>query len=188
MMLGSTVSTAPSDTSARFVLRDRMKECIDQDDWRKMQGAFTASDPGAWLASIDVPTLVLQQPGPWSTDAASEVAAEIRGAKLQLLEDHGNMLYSATAEAPPGVKAIVEFVENLAAVPDGSADRRSEGLSTREVEVLRLVATGKTNQEIADALVISLNTVRRHVSNIFDKTGAANRAEATAYAARQGLI
>jgi two-component system, NarL family, response regulator LiaR len=55
------------------------------------------------------------------------------------------------------------------------------------VEVLRLVAAGKSNQQIADELVISLFTVNRHVSNIFAKTGAANRAEAASYATRQGL-
>ena len=61
------------------------------------------------------------------------------------------------------------------------------GLSEREVEVLRLVAAGRTNQQIADELVISLNTVARHVSNIFGKTGVANRAEAASYAHRRGL-
>lgn len=61
------------------------------------------------------------------------------------------------------------------------------GLSEREVEVLRLLAAGMTNQQIADHLVISLNTVIRHVSNIFDKTGVANRAEAATFAARNGL-
>jgi class 3 adenylate cyclase len=61
-------------------------------------------------------------------------------------------------------------------------------LSAREVEVLALVAAGKSNQAIADELVISLNTVARHVSNIFAKTGAANRAEAAAFAARHGLV
>jgi DNA-binding NarL/FixJ family response regulator len=65
--------------------------------------------------------------------------------------------------------------------PDGG------GLSSREIEVLRLLAAGRSNQQIADDLVISLNTVRRHVSNIFDKTGAANRAQATAYAKDYGL-
>ena len=62
------------------------------------------------------------------------------------------------------------------------------GLSRREVEVLRLVAAGRTNQQIADELVISLNTVARHVSNIFGKTGVANRAEAASYAHSRGLI
>ena len=60
-------------------------------------------------------------------------------------------------------------------------------LSSREVEVLRLIADGKSNREIAAALVISLNTVARHVSNIFDKVGAVNRTEAAAYAHRHRL-
>jgi DNA-binding NarL/FixJ family response regulator len=60
-------------------------------------------------------------------------------------------------------------------------------LSSREAEVLRLLAAGRSNQQIADELVISLNTVRRHVSNIFDKTGAANRAQAAVYAKDHGL-
>jgi len=62
------------------------------------------------------------------------------------------------------------------------------GLTKREVEVLRLIASGRSNQEIADELVISLNTVIRHVSNIFGKTGVANRAEAATYASRHGLV
>jgi DNA-binding NarL/FixJ family response regulator len=61
-------------------------------------------------------------------------------------------------------------------------------LSAREVEVLRLVAQGKTNAQIADLLVISRNTADRHVSNILSKTGSANRAEATLYAARNSLV
>jgi ATP/maltotriose-dependent transcriptional regulator MalT len=61
-------------------------------------------------------------------------------------------------------------------------------LSEREVEVLRLLAVGMSNQQIAEELVISLNTVARHVSNIFDKTGTANRTGAAAYAHRKKLV
>jgi DNA-binding CsgD family transcriptional regulator len=60
-------------------------------------------------------------------------------------------------------------------------------LTGREVEVLRLIAAGHSNRAIAQALFISPNTVLRHVSNIFTKTGVANRAEAAAYATRHGL-
>jgi predicted ATPase/DNA-binding CsgD family transcriptional regulator len=60
-------------------------------------------------------------------------------------------------------------------------------LSAREVEVLRLVAAGKTNREIAGGLTISLNTVERHVNHIFAKTGAANRVALARYAREQGL-
>jgi DNA-binding CsgD family transcriptional regulator len=60
-------------------------------------------------------------------------------------------------------------------------------LSQRELEVLRLLATGKSNQEIADTLFISLNTVATHVRNILTKTDCVNRTEAAAYALRHGL-
>jgi DNA-binding CsgD family transcriptional regulator len=63
-----------------------------------------------------------------------------------------------------------------------------DGLSSREVEILRLIARGQTNQQIAQELTISLNTVLHHVTNIFGKTGAANRTEAAGYAHRQNLI
>jgi len=63
-----------------------------------------------------------------------------------------------------------------------------DGLSQREVEVLRLIAQGKSNREIAEALFISLNTVGHHVSNILSKTGTPNRAGVATYAARHGLV
>ena len=61
-------------------------------------------------------------------------------------------------------------------------------LSDRELEVLRLVARGMTNQEIADQLYISLNTVKTHVRHIFQTLEARNRAEAIAYARAKQLI
>jgi len=62
------------------------------------------------------------------------------------------------------------------------------GLSSREIEVLRLVATGKTNRAIAADLVLSEKTVARHLSNIFTKLGLASRAAATAYAYEHHLL
>jgi DNA-binding CsgD family transcriptional regulator len=53
--------------------------------------------------------------------------------------------------------------------------------------VLRLVATGMTNREIADALVVSVRTVDTHVAHVYQKTGARNRSEASAYAASSGI-
>jgi DNA-binding CsgD family transcriptional regulator len=63
-----------------------------------------------------------------------------------------------------------------------------DGLTHREVEVLRLIALGKSNREIAEQLYISSHTVIRHVSNILGKTGVANRAEAASYALRHDLL
>ena len=62
-----------------------------------------------------------------------------------------------------------------------------EPLTERELEVLQLVAQGRSNQEIADYLVISEATVRTHVSNILGKLHLASRTQAALYALRQGL-
>ena len=61
-------------------------------------------------------------------------------------------------------------------------------LSDRELEVLRLLAAGKPNRQIAEELVVALNTVKKHVTHILDKLGAANRTEATARARELGLL
>ena len=80
--------------------------------------------------------------------------------------------------------ALQEQVESQAQPPPAYP----AGLTQREVEVLRLVAAGKSNPEIGEELFISPRTVTTHVSNILNKINAANRAEAATYAARQGLV
>jgi len=69
-----------------------------------------------------------------------------------------------------------------------SERRPDDVLSEREKEVLLLVAKGRTNREIAEALVISEHTARNHVSHILDKLGLSRRSEAAAYAAKLGLL
>ncbi|HBY98539.1 MAG: LuxR C-terminal-related transcriptional regulator [Ardenticatenaceae bacterium] len=64
---------------------------------------------------------------------------------------------------------------------------RVAGLTRRELEVLRLVAQGRTNRDIAETLVLSETTVARHLTNIFTKIGVENRARAMAFAPRSGL-
>jgi DNA-binding CsgD family transcriptional regulator len=69
-----------------------------------------------------------------------------------------------------------------------TAPASAGGLSVRELEILRALATGKTNRAIADGLCISEKTVARHVSNIFNKLGLSSRAAATAYAYEHRLV
>lgn len=69
-----------------------------------------------------------------------------------------------------------------------SAAERPGGLTPREVEVLRLMAAGKSNREIAERLVVSTRTVVHHIEHVYQKIGARNRAEAAIYAVRQGLL
>ena len=68
-----------------------------------------------------------------------------------------------------------------------SSGRSAGGLSEREGQVLRLVATGMTNREIAAELALSDKTIKRHLGNIFNKLGVSSRAGATAFAVRSGI-
>jgi ATP/maltotriose-dependent transcriptional regulator MalT len=79
-------------------------------------------------------------------------------------------------------------LKKQAPAPARTGQSNPGGLTTREVEVLKLIAEGRTNREIAAQLVISLSTVERHIANIYNKIGARNRAEATAYALKLGLF
>jgi len=72
--------------------------------------------------------------------------------------------------------------------PADIASERPHGLTPRELQVLRLVAAGKTNKAIASELFLSEKTVDRHLSNIFDKLDVSSRAGATAFAYEHRLI
>jgi DNA-binding CsgD family transcriptional regulator len=97
----------------------------------------------------------------------------------QLLEESAAVFASLEMDYHAG-----KARELLESVPEGAPARPAypNGLSERQVQVLRLVALGKTNREIADELVLSERTVQRHVSDVYAKIGSRNRAEATAFA------
>jgi ATP/maltotriose-dependent transcriptional regulator MalT len=90
------------------------------------------------------------------------------------------------------LEAARELFESLGAAPDlarMSAPAASKyGLSKREHEVLRLVASGRSNREIAASLVISEHTVARHLQNIYSKLGLSSRSAATAFAFERELV
>ena len=87
-----------------------------------------------------------------------------------------------------GAAPDVARVQGLTGLPRKGGAKAARGLTAREVQVLRLVAAGNTNQKIAGTLAISTHTVRRHLQNIFDKIGVSSRAAATAFAFQHGLI
>jgi len=96
------------------------------------------------------------------------------------------------------LSTIERFLDEDLPTPSPSAVQRAkpqpavdspppDGLTPREVEILQLVARGESNKEIAAQLSLSVNTVERHVANIYRKISARGRADATAYALQRGL-
>ena len=131
----------------------------------------------------------------WACASWQELRLPYETAQARLL--YGQALRRAGGEedALLELRAAQAAFERLGATADaaraaallgGRADLPA-GLTAREVEVLRLVAAGKTNREVAAALVISEHTVARHLQNIFAKLGVPSRSAATAYALTHGL-
>jgi DNA-binding NarL/FixJ family response regulator len=83
---------------------------------------------------------------------------------------------------------LVAAVIDAQPVAKASAGALPDGLTPREAEVLKLIAAGLSNGEIAEALVVSGATVKTHVNRIFSKTGARDRAQAVRYAYQHGLV
>jgi DNA-binding NarL/FixJ family response regulator len=81
---------------------------------------------------------------------------------------------------------VVALAEEISDAKD--RDKRSQTLTAREVEVLQLLAFGKTNKDIAEQLFISPDTVKTHLEHIFEKLGASDRTAAVAEALRRRLI
>ena len=77
---------------------------------------------------------------------------------------------------------------DAAGIAEDRSPRKSAGLTEREVEVLQLVAAGRSNKDIAAELHLSIKTVSRHLSNIFTKIGVSSRAAATAFAFEHDLV
>jgi DNA-binding CsgD family transcriptional regulator len=167
------------------------------EEWRGLAGQLELAEGVVALAAEALPEA--ERHFQRCIDADRRYAFPWGEAEVQLLWGRGLRNAGQTAAAAPKLRAAEDiyrrhgagdvWLERLARErPPGQPAPYPNGLSEREVEVLRLVAAGRTNQQIADELVISLNTAARHVSNIFGKTGVANRAEAASYAHSRGLV
>jgi DNA-binding NarL/FixJ family response regulator len=84
-------------------------------------------------------------------------------------------------------RSVADQVLSMLSSPAG-AKERYDGLTRREVEILRLLAEGLANKQIAYRLKISEKTVRNHISNFYDKLGVNDRSQAVLYAVRKGLV
>ncbi|HEV8546176.1 MAG TPA: alpha/beta fold hydrolase [Candidatus Limnocylindrales bacterium] len=131
------------------------------------------------LHRITTPTIVLQAVGDRSTtfDNGVRVSAEIPGARLVPLESRNHILLGDEPAWRIFIDEVTTFLEpDRRAHAANTPGRATEPLSRRERDVLRLVADGRTNEEIADALTLSVRTVERHLSNVYGKLGLGGRA------------
>ena len=181
------LTNLPSDPVS---MAAEFRQAVNRDDHIALVRAFREVNMLEDVAKVSAPMLVIgSSTSPLSSqEFSAQVAASAPNAQMVSVSDPSGSsgFFSDGGTVPPAVAAIEHFLESLPAPPSKVA--QISGLSVREVEVLRLLADGKSNGEIAANLVISPNTVNRHVSNIYAKTGASNRAEATSFAHRQGLI
>jgi DNA-binding NarL/FixJ family response regulator len=97
-------------------------------------------------------------------------------------------IYAETTVERGKAEAIELLADRRLATVQPRSRTYADRLTEREVEVLRLVADGSTNREIADRLFLSVRTVERHISNIYAKTGIHDRRSARRYALHHGLI
>ncbi|MBM6620905.1 DNA-binding response regulator [Micrococcaceae bacterium RIT802] len=132
-----------------------------------------------------------------ASDIWRGLGAPYQGARVRVLQggccrelgdlDAAHMEFDAAAAvfgqlgATPEAKAVQDMVTSSVVTEPG-------GLTQREIQVLRAVATGSTNREIAEVLFLSEKTIARHLSNIFSKLDISSRSAATAYAYQQGLM
>jgi DNA-binding CsgD family transcriptional regulator len=117
-----------------------------------------------------------------------ELDAPFETARVRLLIADACRALGDEDSAQVELQAARETFDALGVLPQIEARRDMHGLTARELEVLRLVAAGRTNKAIADELILSERTVDRHVSNILAKLRVASRAAATAYGYEHRLL
>jgi pimeloyl-ACP methyl ester carboxylesterase/DNA-binding CsgD family transcriptional regulator len=156
--------------------------------------SFVAADVRALLPRIHSQTLVVHAKGDRAVpvECGWELAAGIPGASFLTLDtdrhvlsnEHESQLWAAVLDF---LKGDTQEGSRSAPTAQSLQDGNPAGLSGRELQVLRLIAAGRTNHEISSELFISLSTAAHHVSNILAKTGVENRTQAAAYALGHGI-
>ena len=121
-----------------------------------------------------------------------EIGAPYEAARTRVLLGEACATLGDRDAAAVELEAARAGFEQLGAAPDlarvAGVPAETHGLSARELEVLRLVAAGRTNRQIAAELVVSEHTVARHLQNIFGKLGVSSRTAATAFAFERHLV
>jgi DNA-binding CsgD family transcriptional regulator len=157
--------------------------------------AASATDVTEQLPAVVAPTLVLHRRDMTQIplDVSRSLARDLPRGRLVVLDGTQPTLFMEDSGGV--VRMLVDFFcdgieptgDATGPSPAGHPAPASHGLSQRELEVLRLLAEGESNRQMARRLGLSPHTIERHVANLYRKIGARGRADATAYALRNGL-
>ena len=180
----------PGDKQNALALRDVARASIDRPALTRWEALLQHADLLTLAGSVSAPALYFH--------AAGDTLVPLSAARalVERLEHGALSIVSGTSGMDVWrSRAAVQEIVRFFGPADGRLPLRSRarggghpaGLSAREVEVLRLLAGGRTNRQIAEELFVSANTVSHHLRNIFAKTGASNRTEAAAFAFHAGL-
>ncbi len=196
------------------LVREGTREILEREQDIQVVGEAARGDDAVRQAlehNPDVLLMDMRMPGMNGIEATREVAAQAPSVKVLILSAHEDEDYVREALAVGASGYLLktapgrELVEGIRAVASGSTilspeltrklaqarlepARASDRLSSREFAVLRLIAQGRANKEVALELGISLRTVEGHLHNIFEKLRVGSRTEAVVHAVNHGLL
>ena len=196
------------------LVREGTREILEREQDIQVVGEAARGDDAVRQAlehNPDVLLMDMRMPGMNGIEATREVSAQARSVKVLILSAHEDEDYVREALAVGASGYLLktapgrELVEGIRAVASGSTilspeltrklaqarlepARASDRLSSREFAVLRLIAQGRANKEVALELGISLRTVEGHLHNIFEKLRVGSRTEAVVHAVNHGLL
>jgi DNA-binding CsgD family transcriptional regulator len=204
VLVSATAAALQAPGEDAVALLDRVRTFAEKLDvcgpvQRAWQLSYAALDPGAGLdlesgdgsrlAVADAAVAAWESVGqPYQAALALTHAARIAMAERAGREARARLRRAAPIAQQLGAAPLAEQIADLTRRAGADGDADDPGLTGRELEVLRLVAAGQSNREIAATLVISPKTASVHVSNILGKLGAATRTEAAVKAHELGLI
>ncbi|HUF52434.1 MAG TPA: alpha/beta fold hydrolase [Dehalococcoidia bacterium] len=179
---------ASSEERQTYAAYQRM--CATKETARAQALTVTTFNAKQLVKEIQTPALVFHKRDDKIVpfELGRQLAGNLPNGRFVPLEGDSNVIGVGSAQVTrQTIDAVLDFLAETPMAPAANGGISPSGITSREKDVLRLIAAGKSNRQIAEELSISVNTADRHVSNILTKIAASNRAEAASYAVRAGI-